>query len=76
MAFIKTNGSVFWALTKENDDEFLLFQNKNDAINKLTEYDEPDTCQIISIKRESNEWIIEQVSWQEIASALIKKVRK
>jgi len=37
---------------------------------------DPNKAQIIALSRQGKEWAIEQVSWQEIASTLIRKVKK
>jgi len=76
MEHLQTKGSTFWALIEEGADSFLLFNDKENAISKLTEMGDPNSAQIIGLTRQNKEWAIEQVSWQEIASALIKKVKK
>ena len=76
MEFMETKGNTFWALIQEDNDSFLLFSDKEDAITKLTDFDDPNAAQIIGLTRQEKEWVIEQVSWQEIASTLIKKVKK
>lgn len=76
MEFLETKGNTFWALIENGSDSFLLFTEKENAISKLTEFDDPNSAQLIGLSRKGKEWIIEQVSWQEIASALIRKVKK
>lgn len=76
MSMIETSNNTFWTLVQEGKKSLLIFNDKDDAISKLTEFEDPNKCQIISLTRQGTEWEIEQVSWQEIASALITKVRK
>jgi hypothetical protein len=76
MDYLETIGNTFWAIVEEGKENLLLFKNKEDSINKLSEVGDPITVQIISITKQGNEWSIEQVSWQEIASVLIRKTKK
>jgi len=76
MDHIETKGNTFWVLIESNKENMIIFNQKDTAIEKLSEADDPNSVQIISLTKQGKEWAIEQVSWQEIASALIRKARK
>ena len=78
MSKLEIKGTTFWALVKEDKKPVItLFRDKTEAITVLTGQGNTEESNIISITRASaEEWKIEQISWKEIATELMKAIKK
>ena len=73
MSNFKVKDNTFWVLI---GDEMTLFIDRSNAIKTLTSLKNPSEAQLIAFTREeSDRWTIEQVSWKDIATDLIRAMK-
>ena len=73
MNSLKVKDNTFWVLMGE---EMTLFNNKAEAISILTSLDNPSESKLMTVTcDESDNWTIEQVSWKEIATDLMRSMK-
>ncbi len=77
MNHLNIKDNVFWVMI-DGDSESLLFvfENKEDAISKVADYDEAPSVKIVEFSRNNAEWAISNLSWREVAFDLIKKAQE
>ena len=78
MAKLEIKGTTFWALVNgDKKTSITLFSDRTEAIGVLTAQGNTDESNIMSITRVSaEEWKVEQISWKEIATELMKAIKK
>ena len=78
MSNLKIEGNKFWVLVDGGKQESMaVFSDKTEAIKTLTAQGNTDESNIMTVTRVSaEEWSVEQVSWKEIASELMKAIKK
>lgn len=78
MSKLEIKGTTFWALVDgDKKASITLFSDKTEAIGVLTAQGNTAESNIMSITRVSEEeWKVEQISWKEIATELMKAIKK
>lgn len=78
MSKLEIKGTTFWALVSGGKKASItIFSDKTEAIGILTAEGNTDESNIMSITRVSaEEWKVEQISWKEIATELMKAIKK
>ena len=75
---LEIKGTTFWVLVNvDKKASITIFSDKTEAITVLTGQGNTEESNIISITRVSaEEWKVEQISWKEIATELMKAIKK
>jgi hypothetical protein len=77
MDYLNVKDNVFWVMIDDDSDSLLfVFENKEDAILKVADYDELPPVKIVEFSRNNAEWAISNLSWREVAFDLIKKAQE
>jgi hypothetical protein len=74
MDYLNIKNNVFWVMLDDESDSLLfVFENKEDAISKIADYEEVPSVKIVKFSRKDAEWAISNLSWRNVAFDLIKK---
>ena len=77
MDYLNIKNDVFWVMLDDESDSLLfVFENKEDAISKVADYEEVPSVKIVKFSRNEAEWAISNLSWRNVVFDLIKKAPK
>ena len=77
MNYLNIKNNDFWVMLDDESDSLLfVFENKEDAISKVADYEEVPSVKIVKFSRSEAEWAISNLSWRNVVFDLIKKAPK
>ena len=63
MDYLNIKNNVFWVMLDDESDSLLfVFENKEDAISKIADYEEVPSVKIVKFSRKDAEWAISNLS--------------
>ena len=77
MNFLNIKDNVFWVMIDDDSNSLLfVFENKEDAISKVADFEDVPSVKIVKFSRKEAEWVISNLSWRNVAFHLIKKAQE